>query len=188
MLPLLIQDALEQRIAPLEQESLSLGGDPYGSDSRNRVQAQHWIAYQGSDFPTGQGTLPDPESRFSQERVLEYVHYVEVQDLRRDYRVALYLHERLMGAIAGFRPNVDGVMSQFRLVNDAVVSAKVEAEVVYRYKATYRIKCKWEATPLITEPPFVPTELRYGIWRSPIDMVGAPESVKDAEGVIEGVN
>jgi hypothetical protein len=189
MLSLLIQQQIEARIAPLNDEALNLNGDPYGGDSRLRVQSQFWVAYQSSDYPTGTSYLPDANDSYSQNRELEFQHYVEVQDLRRDYAQALALHERLMAAIAGFRPLVDGVRSPLRLTNDAVVSAKVETEVVYRYRATYRVLCKWVPQPLIPVPAFVPRVFQYGIWRSPVDQVAvpAPVSVKDAEAIVEGV-
>jgi hypothetical protein len=189
MLSLLIQQAIEARIAPLNDESLNLNGDPYGSDSRLRVQSQFWVAYQSSDYPTGTSYLPDANDTYSQNRELEFQHYVEVEDLRRDCVQALALHERLMAAIAGFRPLVDGVRSPLRLTNDAVVSAKVENEVVYRYRATYRVLCKWVPQPLIPVPVFVPRVFQYGIWRSPVAQVAAPApiSVKDAEAIVEGV-
>lgn len=184
MLSLLIQQAIENRIAPLEEEALSLGGDPYGSDSRIRVQNQFWIAYQSSDYPTD-AFMPDATGKWSQTRELEYQHYVEVEDFRRDYVQALTLHERLMGAVAGFRPNLEATLSPLRLSGDGVVSAKVEGEVVYRYRATYRIMCKYVPSPLLEIPPFIPRQFRYALWRSFVDEVAAPNSVKFAEGVIE---
>lgn len=186
-LSLLIQDQIETRIAPLSDESLSLGGDPYGGDSRVRVMAQHWIAYQGSSYPQGDVSIPVPEATWKQTRELKYQHYVEFKDLRREYQSALELHEKLMALIAGFRPNVAAVRSPFRVTEDAPVSAKVEAETVYRYRASYEIRCDWEATPLDNQAPFTPTALCWGLWRSPISQVGAPppDSVLFESGEIQ---
>lgn len=184
-LSLLIQDAIEARIATLSDESLNLAGDPYGSDSRYRVAAQHWVAYQGSSYPDGRDSIPS-ESGHQQVRELEYQHYVEVRDLRRDYRPALLLHEALMGAIAGFRPEIENIRSPLRLTRDEPVSAKVAEETVYRYRATYRITALWVAAlpPALEIPPFVPSALNYAIYRSFVAEVAADNSVKDAEGTV----
>ena len=185
-LSLLIQDAIERRIAPLSRRSLNQNGDPYGSDSRLRVQAQHWVAYQGSSYPGGATSY---DAGFAQIRELEYQHYVEVEDFRRDFKKALKLHEQLMGAIAGFCPAIAGVRSPLRLTSDGIVSAKVENEVVYRYRATYQILCNWVAAGLAGledgEPgnePFVKSALVVGVFRSPVEQVAIQEvSPKFAE-------
>lgn len=184
MQSILIQQAIEKRVAPLQQEALNLEGDPYGSDSRLRVEKQFWIAYQSSDYPS-EAYIPDGTGAFSQSRELEYQHYVEVENLRRDYVQALALHERLMGLLGGFTPDVPGVLDRLRLVSDGIVSAKVEGEVVYRYRATYRIKTKWVPSPLIEVPPFIPKIFRYALFRSFVDQVAEDNSVKFAEGDIE---
>lgn len=187
-LSLAIQTAIEQRIAFLSDQSLNLSGDPYGSDSRPRVQVQHWIAYQGSDYPAV-AAAADPFAQFTQERELEFQHYVEVQDLRRDFARALALHEVLLGAIAGFRPDVPGVLSPLRAANDGVVSAKVEAEVVYRYRATYRVRCAWvpKLPDAQADDPFSANRLEGVLWRSPIDQAGVPTPVatKVADLIVE---
>lgn len=187
-LPLAIQDAIESRIAFLDNVSLNLNGDPYGSDSRLRTEKQHWIAYQGSDYPTT-ALIADPFAAFTQERELEFQHYVEVQDLRRNFRPALQLHELLLGAIAGFRPNIASVLSPLRAASDGVVSAKVENEVVYRYRATYRVRCTWEPKlpDDLADSPFSANRLEGVLWRSPIDRVAvpAPTAVKVADLVVE---
>lgn len=186
VVPLSIQlyQALEERIRPLSDRSLNLMGDPYGSDSRQRVQAQHWIAYQGSDYPTGQGVQPIPaEGLFEQDRDLEFQHFVEIEDLRRDWQQAVIIHEWLLGAIAGFfPPTIPDARGPFRLVSDGVVSAKTESEVVYRYRASYKILCTWQAQDF-TEL-FQPNEIRGGIFRSFIGEVAAESSVKDADGIV----
>jgi hypothetical protein len=186
LLSLLIQDAIEQHIAPLSRRSLNQNGDPYGSDSKLRVQSQHWIAYQGSSYPGGATSY---DAGYSQQRELEYQHYVEAEDFRRDFRKALKVHEQLMGAIAGFCPKVAGVRSPLRLTSDGIVSAKVENEVVYRYRATYQILCNWVAGGLAGLEDsetggelFIPSGIVLGVFRSPVDQVAVTEvSPKFAE-------
>ncbi len=147
-LPFPIQDAIEKEIAVLKRRSLNLNGDPYGQESRTRSQFQHWIAYQGSSYPVNQvSSLPG--EKFFQSRKLTFEHYVEVEDLRRDWQQALLLHETLKTLLAGFSPcQIKGVIGALHLISDGLISARSENETVYRYKATYQIDCTWRPTDI----------------------------------------
>jgi hypothetical protein len=188
-LPFPLQEAIEEQIAVLKARSLNLNGDPYGSESRTRSQAQHWVAYQGSSYPDG-GNTPFPGEDFSQLRELEFQHFVEVEDLRRDWERALLLHELIKGLLAGFRPcQIKGVRGALRLMSDGLISARSENETVYRYKATYQISCIWKPADiprLIRVDPdagdtFIPEGLEVGVFRSPVEEVGELSSPKFAE-------
>jgi hypothetical protein len=179
-LPFPLQEAIEERIAVLKVRSRNLKGDPYGGESQARSQSQHWVAYQGSSYPDS-GAAPLPGESFSQSRELTFEHYVEVEDLRRDYERALLIHELIKGLLAGYRPcHIKGVRGPMRLVSDGLVSARSENETVYRYKATYQIGCLWRPADipgLFTVDPdagdgFIPEGVLVGILRSPVDRVG----------------
>lgn len=188
-LPFSIQEAIEERIALLNRASLGLNGDPYGSDSRVRSQFQHWVVYNGSDYPEDQ-LSPEPGGKFQSLRDLEFNQYVEVEDLRRNYERALLLHELLISILANFYPELSGVRGALRLTSDGVISARSDGEVVYRYRATYKIRCIWrpaDVPGLIgVDPdsliPFTPAGVDIGLFRSPIEQIGEPEvSPKFAE-------
>lgn len=195
-LALEIQAAIETHIAPFSAESLYLGGDPAGTEGRNRVLLQHWVSYEGSSYPT-KNTAPQHIGQlYYQLRELIFRHYVEVEDLRRDYRPALALHEALMSSLMGFVPQVVGVKEPMRLISDGVVSSGGK----YRYRAEYRITASVEAAPYQHGDP-VPWQynpetddysivVRMGMYRSPVGQVGNAEtSTKDLDKliVVEGL-
>lgn len=178
-LPFPIQAAIEERIAFLGVRSLNLNGDPYGPDDRIRSNTQHWVVYQGSSF-SDSSAAPLPGQDFSQTRTLEFQHYVEVEDLRRDYEQALLIHEVLMSLLAGFCPSSLGARGALRCTDDGVVSARDEGKTVYRYRATYRIEFDWRpaSIPALLTPGaeegelFTPTGITVGLFRSPVDQAG----------------
>ncbi len=174
--------------------------DPYGNESRGRTQAAHWVAYQGSSYPdSGSALLPGESHR--QPRELEFHHYVEVEDLRRDYQACLLLHEWLMAILAGFcPPGVPGVASPLKLVGDGLISSRSEGETLYRYRGQYKITCNWrpadvpgllDVSGLLGETGdgvdlFVPEALAVGIFRSPVEQVGeSPVSPKFTDLEVE---
>lgn len=202
-LPFPIQAAIEERIAPIKIRSINLKGDPYGGESRTRSQAQHWVAYQASSYPTDIAPSLLPGQQFMQPRTLEFQHFVEVEDLRRDWERALLLHELIKSLLVGFMPcEIEGVRSALRLVSDALVSARSENETVYRYRATYQIDCYWKPTAipgLIAYDPtnpndpnnpnlFTPKGVSVGLFASPAEQVGEPEFSTKFADLIEGVD
>lgn len=194
-LPFPIQDAIETRIASLKIRSRNLNGDPYGGESRTRSQYQHWVTYQGSSYSVSVAA-PFPGEPFSQNRELTFEHYVEVEDLRRDWEKALLLHELLKSLLIGFRPCwIPGVLGPLRLISDGLITARNENDTLYRYKATYHISCVWKPADIPalfaiapdTGPVFEPGGVTVGIFKSPVDQVGDPMSPKFTDlGVRDG--
>ncbi len=184
-----VQEAIERRISPIMQRyhSLNRDGEPDGSTNRPRVRTQHWVAYTGSDF--------DPPAHnvetFHQERILLLSSYVEVQDLQRDYRRALDLHDLILSVLSNYEPPLEGVLGPITAVKSALVSTRTEGETLYRYRGDYHLRIKHELvkdwridddpTPM---PPPGPDGYTFllGLYRSPFERVGDPEvSVKDAD-------
>jgi hypothetical protein len=184
-----IQTAIERRISPIEQRfhSLNRDGEPDGSEGRPRVRLQHWVAYTGSDFDSPSEAL----DRFSQERILLLSSYVELQDLQRDYRRALDLHDLILSVLSNYEPPLEGVLGPITVVKSALVSTRSEGQTLFRYRGDYTLRVRHELVKewIIDDdprpmPPPGPDgySFQVGLYRSPAGGLGDKEvSSKDAD-------
>lgn len=169
IIPIAIHDAMLQRLASVSERSRDRSDNPAEDPTLVRTKFEHWVAYTGSTYDD---TIENGiDVRYSQDREMEFASYVRVQDLRRDHRSALELHETIMTLLNGWRPDLDGIIvrSPLRLKSDTLLPPRGE-DSTFRYQALYRINV--EATPLYEEGFLIPSKIAAALWRSPVDEVG----------------
>ncbi len=187
-----IQESIERRISPIQQRygSRNRDGEPDGSTGRVKSKTQHWVAYTGSDFDPPSNDL-DGADAFFQERILLLSSYIEIRDIQRDYGRALDLHDLMLSVLSNYRPPLEGVLGPIVAVKSALVTTRVDEEVVYRYRGDYTLRVRHELVKnwVVDDdprpmPPPGPDGYTFlvGLYRSPAGLVGDLESsTKDAD-------
>ena len=161
-----VQAALEERIESLSAEARNRSRTG-GNIGQSGTRREFYIAYEDSRYENVGGGL-----NLGQTRLMTFASYVSFADLQSDFRPALTLHEALIDAIDGFRPNVAGVQMPFRVVDDRPVAVRSENGTIFRYRARYEIKVELVPSPSLDGREIDITAFQIGIWRSPIGEVG----------------